>query len=123
MIDAGISDEKPIKIITPKEKFIDWLLDDIEARLDAIEYVEDHEKEIDDWHARCLLLVEFIPALLCIGFISRCHIIRRLNVECVLNKCKQIDHKQCLSHESHQEAAYGKKEYAVGLRTYVTECK
>ena len=48
MIDAGTSDEKPIKIITPKEKFIDWLLDDIEARLDAIEYVEDHEKEIDE---------------------------------------------------------------------------
>ena len=48
MIDAGINDEKPIKIITPKEKFIDWLLDDIEARLDAIEYVEDHEKEIDE---------------------------------------------------------------------------
>ena len=48
MIDAGISDEKPIKIITPKEKFIDWLLDDIETRLDAIEYVEDHEKEIDE---------------------------------------------------------------------------
>ena len=46
MIDAGINDEKPIKIITPKEKFIDWLLDDIETRLDAIEYVEDHEKEI-----------------------------------------------------------------------------
>ena len=84
---------------------------------------KNHEKEIDDWHARCLLLVEFIPALLCIGFISRCHIIRRLNVECILNKCEQIDHKQCLSHESHQKAAYGKKEYAVGLRTYVTECK
>ena len=48
MIDAGTSDEKPIKIITPKEKFIDWLLDDIETRLDAIEYVEDHEKEIDE---------------------------------------------------------------------------
>lgn len=48
MIDAGTSDEKPIKIITPKEKFIDWLIDDIEARLDAIEYVEDHEKEIDE---------------------------------------------------------------------------
>ena len=47
MIDAGISDEKPIKIITPKEKFIDWLLDDIEVQLDAIEYIEDHEKEID----------------------------------------------------------------------------
>ena len=47
MIDAGTSDEKPIKIITPKEKFIDWLLDDIEVQLDAIEYIEDHEKEID----------------------------------------------------------------------------
>lgn len=47
MIDAGISDEKPIKIITPKEKFIDWLLDDIEVQLDAIEYIEDHEEEID----------------------------------------------------------------------------
>lgn len=47
MIDAGISDEKPIKIITPKEKFIDWLIDDIEVQLDAIEYIEDHEEEID----------------------------------------------------------------------------
>ena len=47
MIDAGISDEKPIKIITPKEKFIDWLLDDIEVQLDAIEYIENHEEEID----------------------------------------------------------------------------
>lgn len=47
MIDAGISDEKPIKIITPKEKFIDWLLDDIEVQLDAIEYIEDHEEEIN----------------------------------------------------------------------------
>ena len=47
MIDAGTSDEKPIKIITPKEKFIDWLLDDIEVELDAIEYIEDHEEEID----------------------------------------------------------------------------
>ena len=47
MIDAGISDEKPIKIITPKEKFIDWLLDDIEVQLDAIDYIEDHEEEID----------------------------------------------------------------------------
>ena len=48
MIDAGTSDEKPIKIITPKEKFIDWLLDDIEVELDAIEYIEDHEEEIDE---------------------------------------------------------------------------
>ena len=31
-----------------KDKYLDWLLDDIEARLDAIEYVEDHEKEIDE---------------------------------------------------------------------------
>lgn len=46
--DTETNDDKPIKIITPKEKFIDWLLDDIEARLDAIEYVEDHEKEIDE---------------------------------------------------------------------------
>ena len=48
MIDAGTSDEKPIKIITHKEKFIDWLLDDIEVQLNAIEYTENHEEEIDN---------------------------------------------------------------------------
>lgn len=47
MIDTEINDDKPIKIITPKEKFIDWLLDDIEVQLDAIEYIEDHKEEID----------------------------------------------------------------------------
>ena len=31
-----------------KDKYLDWLLDDIEARLDAIEYVEDHGKEMDE---------------------------------------------------------------------------
>lgn len=45
--DTETNDDKPIKIITPKEKFIDWLLDDIEVQLDAIEYIEDHEEEID----------------------------------------------------------------------------
>ena len=48
MIDAGTSDEKPIKIITPKEKFIDWLIEDDEAQLEAMQYIEDHEKEIDE---------------------------------------------------------------------------
>ena len=47
MIDAGTSDEKPIKIITPKEKFIDWLINDDEAQLEAMQYIEDHEEEID----------------------------------------------------------------------------
>lgn len=34
-------------IIIEKEMFIDWLLDDEDALLDAMEYVENHEEEID----------------------------------------------------------------------------
>lgn len=34
-------------IIIEKEMFLDWLLDDEDALLDAMEYVEDHEEEID----------------------------------------------------------------------------
>ena len=34
-------------IVIEKEMFIDWLLDDEDALLDAMEYVEDHEEEID----------------------------------------------------------------------------
>lgn len=44
---------KPIEIKatiekTPKEKFIDWLIEDDDAELDAMQYVEDHEQEIDE---------------------------------------------------------------------------
>lgn len=46
--DTETNDDKPIKIITPKEKFIDWLIEDDDAELDAMQYVEDHEQEIDE---------------------------------------------------------------------------
>lgn len=33
---------------TPKEKFIDWLINDDEAQLEAMQYIEDHEEEINE---------------------------------------------------------------------------
>ena len=41
------SDTNTDVIVIEKELFIDWLLDDEDALLDAMEYVEDHEEEID----------------------------------------------------------------------------
>lgn len=42
-----------------KDKFIDWLLKDEDALLDAMEYVEDHEEEIDDGFDYLLKEMEF----------------------------------------------------------------
>lgn len=33
---------------SPKDKFIDWLINDDEAQLEAMQYIEDHEEEIDE---------------------------------------------------------------------------
>ena len=42
-----------------KDRFIDWLLNDEDALLDAMEYVEDHEEEIDDGFDYLLKEMEF----------------------------------------------------------------
>ena len=44
---------------TDKDRFIDWLLKDEDALLDAMEYVEEHEKEIDDGFDYLLKEMEF----------------------------------------------------------------
>ena len=52
-------EEEEEEKLTDKDKFIDWLLLDDEVLLDAMEYVEDHEEEIDDGFDYLLKEMEF----------------------------------------------------------------